>query len=145
MTAGLEVIPKQAGRSLRSDERAALFLFEYHDGLQGTVLMLPDYAAGISAAVKIKGQRQPLATRFEERPEPRHPHFAYLLKAIEAMVHSGRPSYPVERTLLTTGILDRALTSRAEDQRRIMTPELAIEYQAADYPHAPNPKLTAGV
>ena len=145
MDAALAVLPKQSGRSLRSDERAALFLFEYHDGLQGTVLMLPGYAAGISAAVKLKDRPRPLATRFEERPEPRHPHFAYLLKAIERMVHSGRPSYPIERTLLTTGILDRALTSRAEDHRKLITPELAIEYQAVDYPHAPHPDLTAGV
>ena len=52
------------------------------------------------------------------------------------MIHSGKPSYPVERTLLTTGVLDTAMHSLAAGGKRLATPELSIKYQAADWPFA---------
>ena len=138
--AALGVISIRPG-TLRREDAEALFLFQYNDGLRGAVLMLSNEVGGTSVALQLKGERRVLATRFEERTQPAYPHFAYLLKGIERMLHTGRPSYPVERTLLTSGILDRALTSRIQKQAKLMTPELAIRYQPVDYPHAPHPAL----
>ena len=104
----LSIKPQQRDE-LRKDKDAALFLFQYADGLLGSIFMLPDSAGGNAIALKLKGESKILATRFEERAEP-YPHFAYLLKAIERMVHAGHSTYPVERTLLTSDILDSSLT-----------------------------------
>ncbi|MFO0843646.1 MAG: hypothetical protein U0797_14825 [Gemmataceae bacterium] len=143
LEAALAAVPHRGGTEMRKDEGASLFQFQYIDGFPGAVLMLPRSAGGTAVALRVKGKPKPVATRFEERTEPRHPHFAYLLKAIERMIHTGRASYPVERTLLTSGVLDRALTSLAQGQKKLTTPELAIRYRPVDYPHAPRPELTS--
>ena len=141
--AALAAVPHEPG-DVRRSEKPALFLFQYQDGFVGAVVMLPAFSGGTSVALQLEGQSDVLATRFDERTEPRHPHFAWLLKGIECMIHSGRPSYPVERTLLTSGILDRALTSHVQGHQKLMTPELKIRYQPVDYPHAPEPALDRG-
>ena len=136
-----EGVKGRSTQTIRDDRNAVLFQFEYLDGFRGTLFMLPSgLLTGVAVKVKGKGV---IATGFEEREEPRYPHFAYLLKAIESMVYTGRPAYPVERTLLTSGILDRALTSRAQGGKRLATPELAISYRPTDYPPAPVVDLLA--
>jgi hypothetical protein len=52
------------------------------------------------------------------------------------MFRTGHPSYPIERTLLTTGMLHAAMRSLAE-RRPIETPHLDIRYEPTDWPYAP--------
>jgi hypothetical protein len=123
---------------------AAVFLIEYCDGFRAAVAMMNGYAyEGDGGAFlfsgQLKGQDKPVATLFYlQQPEP-FAHFAYLVKAIDSMIQTSHASYPVERTLLTTGILDTVMTSKAENHQRIETPHLAIRYEPAEWPFATDP------
>ena len=71
-----------------------------------------------------------LSSHFGQVPQTRElPHFDGLTHCIEELFVTGRPVYPVERTLLTTGVLAFLFDSR-ERKARVDTPELALTYSA---------------
>jgi hypothetical protein len=45
-------------------------------------------------------------------------------------MQTGTPTWPVERTLLTSGILDAALISKKNGGETLATPHLKIAYQS---------------
>jgi hypothetical protein len=105
-----------------------VFLIEYRDGCRGTVLMLPAVADEFLFAARQRGVPQPLSTLFWLQDGKPFGHFARLAAAIQELFLTGKPPYPVERTLLTTGILDRAMHSRYRQGEKLETPELEIRY-----------------
>lgn len=124
---------------------AGVFLIEYRDGLRAAVAMMNGYVyegdgGAFTFAARLKGQDKPVSTAFYlQQPDP-FGHFAYQVRAIDSLVNTGHASYPVERTLLTTGILDAIMTSRNYNDGRIETRHLAdIRYQPTDYPFATDP------
>lgn len=138
LKAALAVIPNVAKgkwEEILKDDSAFYFL-EHQDGLKSTVAMVNRLGRHYAVAVKLKGEDQPRATWIKLELDPPFGHFAYLLKAIEHMIHTGQPAYPVERTLLTTGILDTVMHSLAAGGKRIETPQLAIDYEAVRWPYA---------
>ncbi len=48
----------------------------------------------------------------------------------ESMFLPGKAVYPVERTLLTSGLVAAGLQSLANGQKRLETPHLAVRYHA---------------
>ncbi len=115
---------------------SAVYLLEHRDGLRSAVVMANGLAGHFSTALRIKGRQQPVGTLFRLQDGPPYGHFAYLLRAINETIHTGKAAYPVERTLLTTGILDRVMHSLANGGQRYETPELSINYSAEDCPFA---------
>ena len=118
---------------------AAWYLIDHHDGLRSSVVMANGVSRHFAVALRVKGRRDPVVTWFQLQEGKPYLHFAYLLKAIEHLIHTGEPPYPVERTLLTTGILDRAMHSLFNSGKRFLTPELAFGYQPSDWPYANHP------
>jgi hypothetical protein len=123
-----EIADKPAGTMEEHCPNPALFLVHYRDGLRGAVLMLNGYVRDLAYAARADGAIQ--ATEFYLQNGPPHAHFSYLSLNIEEMFLTGRPTYPVERTLLTTGILEAALTSRFEGHARLETPWLDVRYRS---------------
>lgn len=107
-----------------------LFVVEYADGLKGFVFMLYGLADEFLFSARVRGEARPAATLFWLQEGKPFGHFGRLCREIERMVLTGTPPYPVERTLLTTGILDRVMQSRFRKGERLATPELAIRYSA---------------
>jgi hypothetical protein len=139
-TAALKTLPgglQDSDKWVTGD--SAVYLLEHRDGLQSAVVMANGLAADFAFAVKLKGRPEPLATRFKLHEVAPFCHFAYLLQAIDQTIHTGQAPYPVERTLLTTGILDRVMQSLAQDGKRLETPELDVKYAAVDWPYANHP------
>ncbi|HXF64208.1 MAG TPA: hypothetical protein VNK95_21450 [Caldilineaceae bacterium] len=145
--AALARIPdKPAGGMERHCPNPALFIVEYRDGFRGYVLMLTGYIEQFGYAVRLAGGEVASTLFYLATAQP-HPHFSYLGLNIEEMFVTGKPSYPVERTLLTSGVLEAALDSRYQGQVRLETPHLAVEYQAPERvpwrPSAPRPSASA--
>lgn len=118
----------QPGRMEDNCKEPVLFVLRYHDGLEAAVYMLNGHCESWTFATEIKGRTA--STHFGQVPETRDlPHFDGLTYAIEEMFVTGKPLYPVERTLLTTGMLAFLFVSK-ERKGPVQTPELAIRYQA---------------
>ena len=109
----------------------ALFVVEYRDGFKGYVLMLTGYIEAFGYAGRLEsGEVQ--NTHFYLAKDQPHPHFTYLGLNAEEMFVTGKPSYPVERTLLTTGVLEAAIDSRYQGYVRLETPHLDVKYTSFD-------------
>jgi len=67
-------------------------------------------------------------------------HFTYLVKGAEKMFHTGQPTWPAERTLMTSALLDALLISKSKNGATISTPYLNFKYSTEwDWKQPPAP------
>jgi hypothetical protein len=107
-----------------------LFTIQYEDGLKANVFTLNHAVAEWAVAWRENEESEIRSTLFWTQEARPYHHFNYLLRGIERMMHTGTPTWPVERTLLTSGILDAALISLKNGGELLSTPYLKIAYQS---------------
>ena len=100
---------------------------EYRDGTRGAVLNLIEQVADFSFAATVRG-RERLAPHFYLPPPPGAKFFDPLTFNIEKFLTAGTPPYPVERTLLTSTVLDWALRSLHQGGKPLSDASLEIRY-----------------
>ena len=126
---------KTEGRMEDNCQNPALFAIEYRDGLKAAILMLNGHVTSLAYAARVQGEVQATDMRAQGHGGPEggaYVHFSYLSLNVEEMFLTGQPQYPVERTLLASGVLEAALTSRHEGERRLDTPWLDVAYRSYD-------------
>lgn len=118
-----------------------LCTIEYRDGLKVHILTLNGAVAEWSAAWRDpKGAVR--ASLFDNQDARPFMHFTFLLHGVEQMMLTGKPAWPVERTLYTSGTLDALHISRTSDGTRIETPYLNLPYTTdSTWRQPPDPPL----
>jgi hypothetical protein len=106
------------------------YRLEYADGTKATMLLMNGLVGDFTFAAKLRGKAEPLSTLFYLPPNPNVVYSAALMSKAEGMFITGKPPYPIERTLLTTGMVEACVRSLGTGQNRIETPHLAIRYRA---------------
>lgn len=105
------------------------YRIEYADGLKATMLLMNGLVGDFNFAARIKGQAEPLSTLFYLPPTPNVTYSAELMAKAEATFLTGKAPCPIERTLLTTGLVEAGVRSIGTGQKRLETPHLAVRYQ----------------
>ncbi|MEO6910325.1 MAG: hypothetical protein ABI158_05315, partial [Edaphobacter sp.] len=113
--------------------------YQHRDGLRCTMLLMDGLVRDFTFAATIEGHPKPFSTQmYLPMPDGRTTlasFFSPLVHNAEQMFLTGKAQYPIERTLMTSGLLIAGVDSAIKGQR-VQTPNLAaVNYQ-------PNPEST---
>jgi hypothetical protein len=118
-------------RTLVKDPTA--YRYEHHDGLMCTMLLMGGLVEDFNFAARVDGQRGIFSTQMYLPMPPARTSlanfFSPLVNNFEQMYLTGKETYPLERTLLTTGLTAAGVESLFRQQSRYDTPHLRISYQ----------------
>lgn len=109
------------------------YRFEYVDGLKVTIVQFQagsgkGVVGDCNVAARLTGG-EVFSLLFYLPYYSMRNFFSPQVHHIESLFLTGKPSYPIERTLLTTGMTAAGIESLYQEQRRLETPHLAVSYQ----------------
>ncbi|MCZ2340940.1 MAG: hypothetical protein LC104_03990 [Bacteroidales bacterium] len=104
----------------------------YRDGTKATIVKIGQKGTRWNVAVKLRNEKQPRCFRHYPGSWGNRNLFMVLSHAIMNFFCTGRAPYPVERTLLASGVVDAAMHSRKKQQPQA-TPQLQMTYAAQDF------------
>ncbi|MBI2926103.1 MAG: hypothetical protein HYY24_10400 [Verrucomicrobia bacterium] len=114
-------------RRLAPDSYA--YRFEYADGLKVSIIQFQGNVVGdCNVAARLKGG-EVFSVLFYLPYYSMRNFFSPQVHHIESLFLTGKSPYPVERTLLTTGMTAAGIESLYHQQRRLETPHLGIRYR----------------
>ena len=127
---------RKEGETEKLVKKPTVFVIEYNDGLKAAAFLMTGLVEDFTVAVDVEGDAKPFSVLMDLQNGIPHHHFSCLVKNIEILFETGIPPYPVERTMLTSGILDFELESRFQGYKKLNTPHLAnIHYQPSNGSH----------
>jgi hypothetical protein len=110
------------------------YQYEHADGLRSTMLLMSGLVQDFNFACRIEGRKEPFSTQMYLPMPPARTSlatfFSPLVNHMEGLFLTGKPQYPIERTLLTTGLTAAGVESLFRGQVRYETPHLGIAYAA---------------
>lgn len=107
-------------------------LIRYKDGTKGTMLKVGASGTRWNLAVKYPGESKVDAFRFYVGPWDNRNLFKALSHAIQTCIIERKAPYPIERTLLTSGVTALAMKSKKLG-KVVSTPELEFAYAPLDF------------
>ncbi len=110
------------------------YTYEHHDGLRCTMMLMNGLVKDFNFAARLDNPSRIVSTQlYLPMPDGRTTlasFFSPLVNNVERLFETGRSPYPVERTLLTTGLTASGVDSLFAGGAKVETPHLAIAYQA---------------
>ena len=129
LDAALSRCPTRNFGAIRDNvKKPTAILIEYRDGTKGAVINLYEHVADHGFAATVKGQPEPVSSCFFLPGPPGANFFDPLCYNIERLFLDCKSPYPVERTQLTSTVLDWGLRSIQDGSRVIMDHSLQIIY-----------------
>ena len=112
------------------------YTYQHKDGVKCTMILLNGLVEDFNFAAQLAGCKEPLSTQMYLPMPPQRTtlanFFSPQVNNVEEMFLSGKATYPIERTLLTSGLTAAGVESLHKGQIRIETPPLNVVYPAPE-------------